>query len=264
MKNIIFMSVIVLVCVCCQKQNTKGGGNEEAVWKDSIEYYTEQVRQGNADAYLKLVECYHQGEEDLEQRVIKMALIGEMLEIYGVTPSFRTVFESLEDDDSVKMVYEITQLVRDHRYDKALAQGKKLERAGIPHELVEGFVAMEKNQKDEAIDIFTALERRGCRLARIFAAVLREDIEAMLVAAKDFPLLYNEIARMSMERADSIGAKSPKADIYYRKADERGCIDEQGVRFLLGYNDYLAQTGEGPFDSLEVERLKRLVKVFRR
>lgn len=264
MKNLLWMLTMVWACVCCQKHNTKSKMPiDDFDCKDSIEYYTEQVRQGNAEAYLKLVEFYHLGEKDLERRVIKMALMGGMAEIYGVIPSFRLVFESLEDDDSVKMVYKITQLVGDHHYDEARSIGKKLENAGIPLEVVNGFIAMEKNQMDDALDIFSTLERKECRIAKIFAAILRDDTEDMLMAASEYPLLYNEMAKRCMAREDSSGIKFIEAEVYFRKADERGCIDDEGVRFLLEYNDYLTQTGAGHVDSVEVERLKKLKRAFK-
>ncbi|MBR1520700.1 MAG: hypothetical protein IJ635_05625 [Bacteroidaceae bacterium] len=260
MKKELLTLAIALFCFGCQKQSTKSTRDENANWSDSITHYTEQVRQGNRMAYLRLAECYHQREPHLEQRVIKMASMGVMAELYGLTPSFHTVFESLEDEDSVKMVYNIAKMVEEHQYDKALAKGKKLEGAGFSPKLVEGFIAMKKNQTDEAIEIFDTLDRKGSRMARFFAAILRQDMDAMSVVAKDFPPLYNELARMCIERADSSNTNVLEAEAFYLKAEEQTCLDDGGVQFLLGYYTYVAQKGEREVDPKVIERLKNLVK----
>ena len=262
MKKELLTLAIALFCLGCQKQSTKSARDENANWSDSITHYTEQVRQGNRMAYLRLAECYHQGEPHLEQRVIKMASMGVMAELYGVTPSFHTVFDSLEDEDSAKMVYSIAMMVEEHQYDKALANGKKLESAGFSPKLVEGFIAMEKNQTDEAIEIFDTLDKEGSRIARLFAAILRQDMEAMSVAAKDFPPLYNELARMCIEMADSSNTNMLEAEAFYLKAEEQACLNENGVQFLLGYYDYVTQKGEREVDPKVIERLKKLAKIF--
>ncbi|MBQ9664895.1 MAG: hypothetical protein IJV33_00285 [Bacteroidaceae bacterium] len=181
MKKELLTLAIALFCFGCQKQSTKSTRDENANWSDSITHYTEQVRQGNRMAYLRLAE---------------------------------------------------------------------------------GFIAMKKNQTDEAIEIFGTLNRKGSRMARFFAAILRQDMDAMSVAAKDFPPLYNELARMCIERTDSSNTNVLEAEAFYLKAEEQACLDDGGVQFLLGYYDYVTQKGEREVDPKVIERLKKMSKNF--
>ena len=235
-------------------------GNEGLNRSDSIEFYTEKARHGESEAYLKLAECYHLSEMGLEQRIIKMALMGTMAEMYGATPSFRTVFESLEDGDSVRMVYDITKMVGEHQYNEALAKGRDLECDAVPYELVEGFIAMEKNQMEEAMKKFMALKGKGNKIACIFVAILQHDMETMSVAAEAFPWLYNEMARMNIEQGESSESQIRVAEKYYRMADEQACLDREGVHFMLRYG--VSQKEGRQIDTAEVARWKAIAKTF--
>lgn len=225
-------------------------------WVDSIAYYMEQIRCGNVEAYLNLAECYHQSEENVERRFIKMGLMATMAEMYGVIEKPNFIFSALPDDDPIKVFYDVFDPIDSHDYDKILANAYKLESVGVSRQMADAFIALDQGKKEEGMAIFQTLNQKGSYLAKILCAVANPDA-IPLETAKEFPLLYNEMARKCFT-SDEDPEDAKQAAMYYRMADEQACLDRTGVKWLLSYYEHLAKTGDKDIDPKEMERLKKL------
>ena len=239
---------------CCQSRVSGTSEVGEGVWSDSVAYYTEQIRQGNQKAYLNLARSYHEGTEGVELRSLRMFSVALAADRRGVLGAVQSVFEPLPDDDSVKKLYNVVKLVSEHQYDEALRHGDEFEEMGLPKELIEAFIMIDGEKWDEAAPMCETLAKRGCLIARVFAAYIvserdSSEVDALLAVVDTFPLFYNRIARRCVAAKDA-----ESAERFYSKADSCACLDKDGIAFLLKYHAALSSSGGKRDSAAELER----------
>ena len=264
MKKIGFFTSIGLLLAIfflgCQSRGVSASNDEKRAWSDSVVYYTEQVRQGDREAYLNLARSYHDEKESVELRSLRMLSVALAAEKRGTLGTVQYVFEPLPDDDSVKKLYNVVKLISEGQYKEAVTHGDEFEKIGLPRKLIDAFVLMDQWKCDEVAPMFDSLAEQGGAIARVCSAYIvsekdSSDIESLLMVADDFPLFYNRIARRYVEKGNHAQAAA-----YYLKADSCACLDKDGILFLLEYDESLSSSSEKKITSGEIERLKNLAK----
>ena len=207
------------------KTNRSLASNQEN-WNDSVTHYFGLARVLNADSYLKLAECYHEGKGVEHNFPMVMAML-KGAETYGDGRATEKFFASLDEDDADRQTYE--GLMR-------------LEKSGI-----------------EDYDLVMAVARRGGELTEKMIQIawmqrdgVTEEVASLLekLAAR-VPVCYAKLGAYYKER------DRRKAVEYYRLADQWACLDSTGATLLL--EEYENEHEAHQLNQHEVKRL-RLIK----
>lgn len=171
-------------------------------WSDSIQAYMTQARALNAEAYMKLAVCYHEGK-GVEHNLPMVLAMLKGAEKYGEGLSIEKFFASLDAGDADRKTYEGLM---------------KLEESGI-----------------EDFDVVMATAKRGGELMEKMIQVtwlqrsgkVREAVMLMTELAERIPACYTTLGDYYKER-DRV-----KALEYYRLADKWACLNSAGAELLL-------------------------------
>lgn len=231
-------------------------------WEDSVRIYRERAQWGDEEAYQKLAVCYHKGLGVEHGFLQTMWLLG-FARVDGSENKVSKFFMDLPDDDSDKLMFLLVLAFRDHRNDKIREIGRRLALVDpLGKELTDGLLAENDEKK---IRHFRKAADKGHEMAQYVLYVMLADnskndrIYWLEELAKKSPVINNVIGQR-MEEYMSLNQLGDSAELlayeYYMRADENGCLNKDGARFLLRFydkddNQYLA-------DSLTLKRLRIL------
>lgn len=229
-------------------------------WEDSVRIYRERAQWGDEEACQKLAICYHKGQGVEHGFLQTMWLLG-FARVDGSENKVSKFFMDLPDNDPDKLMFLLVLAFRDHRNDKIREIGRRLALVDpLGKELTDGLLA----EKDEdKIIHFRKAADKGHEMAQYVLYVMLEDnskndrIYWLEELAKKSPVINNVLGRQSegyMQFAPKEGESL--AYEYYIRADDNGCLNRDGAKFLLRFYDkeenrYLA-------DSLTLRRLRIL------
>ena len=194
---------------------------------DSIQIYTAKAHALNAEAYMKLAVCYHEGK-GVEHNLPMVLAMLKGAEKYGEGLSTEKFFASLDAEDADRKTYEGL---------------KNLEESGI-----------------EDYDVVMAVAKRGGDLMEKMIQVAwfqrsgktREAVMLMTELAERIPVCYAQLGDYYKER------DREKALEYYRLADKWACLNSAGAEMLLE-EEYKKELQTHQSDKHEQNRL-RLIK----
>ena len=229
-------------------------------WEDSVRIYRERAQWGDEEAYHKLAICYHKGQGVEHGFLQTMWLLG-FARVDGSENKVSKFFMDLPDNDPDKLMFLLVLAFRDHRNDKIREIGRRLALVDpLGKELTDGLLA----EKDEdKIIHFRKAADKGHEMAQYVLYVMLEDnskndrIYWLEELAKKSPVINNVLGRQSEEYMQFAPKEGESlAYEYYMRADENGCLNRDGAKFLLRFYDkeenrYLA-------DSLTLKRLRIL------
>lgn len=196
-------------------------------WSDSIQTYMYQAHMLNAEAYMKLAVCYHEGN-GVEHNLPMVLAMLKGAEKYGGRKATERFFASLDVENTDRKTYE---------------ELMKLEDSGI-----------------EDYDIVMAVAKRGGELMEKMIQVAwfqrsgkdEEAVMLMTELAERIPACY---AKLGDYYKDS---DREKALEYYRLADKWACLNSAGAEMLLE-EEYKKEQQTHQSDKYELNRL-RLIK----
>ena len=269
MKKIILCCVVLLDLASCSDQLTE---RDLAISiqsvnqvNDEYHYYLEKARWGDAEAYVKLADCYRNGV-GVKADFIGMTAMLAMAEQYGNTFRLQDYLKALPEDDSYRLMFETMDGIGRKNHDKVKNAAAVLVANGKP----EGYVINGAMQVEEG-DTIGGLEtiRYGAEQGSSFGELilcmtpvfLRNNqkpynANRLISMADRFPLANKFLADIyAGEICDSVF--DPKlAASYYLKADKYGFLGKKGAKWLLDY-----YTSEGiQIDDLEKQRMQTLSK----
>ena len=264
MKKLVVLVLGLLVMASCSDQLTENGytGVEKAANQVSGEYqyYLEKARWGDADAYVKLADCYRNGV-GVKTDFIGMVGLLSMGEKYGSAVKLNDYFKALPDDDCYKMLFFTMEGLNKKNSDEVTQLSNMLIEKGVP----EGYVLNGVMQVEKG-DTIGGLEtiRKGAELGSSFGELLLSMSPSLLTNKKKpfdenilinmtgkYPYANKFLAEMyAGEVCDSV-LNPELATKYYLKADEYGFLGKKGAIWLL---DYYKEEGI-QIDEREKERL---------
>lgn len=235
--------------------------NVQENWADSVDAYKQQIRTGDAMAYLSLAHCYHKGL-GVKHDFVDMLMMVAMAQDYGVRNAMELFTSRLNADDPDYIQLMALDDVAYRRYDEAMEKAALLGSLGSPAaEFVTGVVAMERHDREEAMRLFRLSAGKGNKMARIAISKYESEDKGWLSLAGECPVLYNEVARDCF-KSDVSPQEDAQAAYYYQKAYDALCLDPTGARWLLGYYQHTAQKGGQGADSTLISNLRQMVKKY--
>ncbi len=264
MKKLGVLLICGLVLVGCSDQlmEKEFSGVEKPANKESNEYqhYLEKARWGDADAYVKLADCYRNGI-GVKADFIGMVGLLSMAEKYGSSMKVNDYFNALPDDDCYKMLFLTMEGLNKKNLEDVSQLSNTLISKGIP----EGYVLNGAMQVEDG-DTLGGLEtiRKGADLGSSFGELILGmspslltnnkqpfDANILVKMADKYPYANKFLAEMyAGEVCDSV-FNPELATKYYLKADEYGFLGKKGAIWLL---DYYREEGI-QIDEREKERL---------
>ena len=248
MKKIGVFLICVLVLSGCSDQliEKEFAGVENPANKESNEYqhYLEKARWGDANAYVKLADCYRNGI-GVKTDFIGMVGLLCMAEKYGSSMKVNDYFNALPDDDCYKMLFFTMEGLNKKNLEDVSQLSNTLIAKGIP----EGYVFHGAMQVEHG-DTLGGLEtiRKGADLGSSFGELILGmspslltnnkqpfDANILVKMADKYPYANKFLAEMyAGEVCDSV-FNPELATKYYLKADEYGFLGKKGAIWLLGY-----------------------------
>lgn len=264
MKKLFGLLIGLLVLASCSDQlmendlsRVESPTNQVA---DEYCHYLEKARWGDADAYVKLADCYRNGV-GVKPDFIGMTAMLAMAEQYNNTLRLQDYLKALPDNDSYRLMFETMDEIGKKNHDKVKDVAAILVANGKP----EGYVINGAMQVEEG-DTIGGLEtiRYGAEQGSSFGELIlcmapaflgnyqKPYIAEKLIAMSDkFPFANKFLAEMyAGEVCDSV-LDPELATKYYLKADEHGFLGKKGAIWLL---DYYRKEGI-QIDKREKERL---------
>ena len=171
-------------------------------WSDSIQIYMAQARALNAEAYMKLAVCYHEGK-GVEHNLPMVLAMLKGAEKYGEGLSAEKFFASLDAEAPDRKTYEGLM---------------KLEESGIEDFDIVMTVAQRGGELMEKMIQVAWLQRSG---------KAHEAVMLITELAERIPACYAKLGDYYKER------DREKALEYYRLADKWACLNSTGAEMLL-------------------------------
>lgn len=269
MKKIVLCCVVMLGLASCSDQLTEREfvNNIQPINQvnDEYHYYLEKARWGDAEAYVKLADCYRKGV-GVKADFIGMTAMLSMAEQYDNTLRMQDYLKALPEDDSYRLMFETMDEIGRKNHDKVKNVAAILVANGKP----EGYVINGAMQVEEG-DTIGGLEtiRYGAEQGSSFGELIlcmapalmgnnQEPYNAdkLISMADRLPFANKFLADMyAGEVCDSVF--DPKlAASYYLEADKHGFLGRRGAKWLLDYYTREAIL----IDDLEKQRLQTLCK----
>lgn len=264
MKKLLGLVLGLLVLASCSDQlMEKDLSNIETPTNqvtDEYHYYLEKARWGDADAYVKLADCYRNGV-GVNSDFIGMTAMLAMAEQYGNSLRLEDYLKALPENDSYRLMFETMDEIGKKNYDKVKDVASILVANGKP----EGYVINGAMQVEDG-DTIGGLEtiRYGAEQGSSFGELIicmapaflgnhqePYNAEKLIGMADKFPFANKFLAEMyAGEVCDSV-FNPELATKYYLNADEHGFLGKKGAIWLL---DYYKEKGI-QIDEREKERL---------
>lgn len=275
MKKFIILVIVAMFIASCSEQQFYGEfSNKNAVSLNEqklsesalLNSYLEKARWGDGNAYLKLAECYHDGIGVKSDFMGTLTML-MMADQYGATNhSIEEYLRSLPDNDNTIMMFEA--FLKMNR--KNTLQADSIVKVLIAKGSADGY-AIKGVLQVERGDTIGGQEsiQTGAKMGSIFAELLL-CVYPAFETGKERLLTIERLKNMSdrspiankllgdiysgFEYDETSYIDEPLAAMYYKKADEQGCLGKRPARWLINYYD---RTGI-QIDAKEMKRLQIL------
>ena len=261
-KYLVFIAVLVLTG--CSEQYFE---NELLVEKTAVTRgvdvasLTEQAKWGSGEAYLKLAQCYHDGD-GVERDFVTMLCMVEMAQQYGSVKSFGDYMQTLPPESEYKLLFDAINHIYDREYDMANAMAERLIEQGCAEGYaVEGILAMERKDSIEVKHYFEQAANMGSNFAELLLCVkdwknsLDFDIARLVVLSNRIPVANLMLAAHYADLTNSEKNYDKMASHFYLKADKSGLLGKKNARWLL---NYYKNGGIRTIDDKDYTRIKKL------
>lgn len=238
----------------------------EENWEDSVRVYTEQVRWGDKSACLKLAECYHYGM-GVKRSIVNMMLFLAMYDRENAEKQLEACLSQSEKSDPVRLLCEAmdsrdcaeiqinTQILWEicPAYAKTIVAKQMLDSGSDD----EKSIAMLREAGGEGSDV--------AKILVCFYHKEKENVDryesCLSENAKEIPVLYNHLGDLYIGKDFPTSGKKDekKALECFNNADKYAMLLDSGAHFLIKYYQDEADKGNRLCDSVEIERLKRLL-----
>ena len=246
---------------------TGGQAQETVNWEDSVKVYVGQAREGKAEAYLKLADCYHQGQGVKHSTMMMIIMLmyhcmwnDGWAEEENVALSqfakfiqeqaFDDFMMKMPEDDADRLYLTFIKQFSSGRTDGLLGLARRIEAKDAPlGKIVNAVLASYYGEKELAERYFKEAAEVGSEYIKmdqldkaVNDSIASDSVLALsLSLAKDLPFAYIAAAKIYSLR----GQTEEEMDCY-RKAGQWACLSPKQARKLRQH--YLQ----------EAERLKRV------
>lgn len=237
----------------------KSIASDSVNWKDSVDVYREQARQGEFTAYEKLARFYESGLGVGQDYVMAMFLYNqagefggrrfkEYMNDSGLCLLFSGIEKAYKEKDSIAFNNQLSEITQRCPF------------LGLVTEIIlikdttELIPFLESQVAEGNLDAKILLTIFHLKKGRIVP-----DMEHLDEMFSRIPVLYNILGAFYMKGSDYVEKDIDKAIYYFKKADDLALLSRKHINSLLEcYRIKLKEDGEMPCSDAEYSRLMRL------
>lgn len=275
MKKFIALLIVAMFTASCSEQQLYTEfSNENVVPLNELKIsessmlnsYLEKARWGDVSAFLKLAECYHDGI-GVEPDFLGTLTMLMMADQYGVTNSnIEEYLMSLPDTDNTKLVFEaIAKLDRNNVLPSDSIVEILIANGSADGYAIKGVVQVERGDTIGGQQSIQTGAKMGSSFAELLLCAFPSQKTGlgkflnidMLKSMSDKSPMANKLLGdiySGYDYGDTSRINESLAAMYYKKADEQGCLGKRPARWLINYYDRVGIQ----IDDKEMERLQIL------
>ena len=224
---------------------------------NEINTLIEQARWGDGQAFLKLADCYRDGngvEKDFAGMISMLVQASE----YGGIDSMEDYLKKMPEDSDFRMVFDAIDKFEKKQTDEANLMAEQLIAQGSPDGYtVQGIMAIERGDTLEGRRLMEQAAAQGSTFAELMLffpewnAHNTLNIERLKELSDKMPIVNVILAKFyaKSERNEHLAAH------YYLKADEKAFLGKKGARWLLSNRQFIDNLS---LSQRDIERLQML------
>ena len=258
-KYLLLWIVSATVCMGCTDQQFQENALADFHQQNSnneINTLIEQARWGDGQAFLKLADCYRDGngvEKDFAGMISMLVQASE----YGGIDSMEDYLKKMPEDSDFRMVFDAIDKFEKMQTDEANLMAEQLIAQGSPDGYtVQGIMAIERRDTLEGRRLMEQAAAQGSTFAELMSffpewnAHNTPNIERLKELSDKMPLVNVILAKFyaKRERNEHLAAH------YYLKADEKAFLGKKGARWLLSNRQFIDMS----LSKRDIERLQML------
>ena len=222
-----------------------------------------QAKWGDGNAYLKLADYYINGKDGTKPDFMATISMLNMAEEYGAIDRPGEYISNLPEDDNTRMAFEAMKSINDRQEEKGMELANRLiEKGCVDGYALRGYALMEMGDTIEAIRLATLAAEQGSSLGRALQFVIpygqmsdMPDESIVLPIAETVPIFYLFLAEEYYKHLAEHPENDVKVAEFYLKADENGCLDKRGAKWLL---NFMGNGNSLPLSDTDILRLLKL------
>ena len=275
MKKLVF-SLAALLTVGCTEQSLMNDFIDETASIENlhevsttnlVNSYIEKARWGDASAYIKLAECYHDGIGVKADFFGTLSML-MMADQFGGTKSVQSYLDSLPDTDNMKLTFNAIGQLDKYGYDQADSIANILIGNGYSEGYsLRGILQIERGDTIGGQQTIQAGADNGSTFAELLMCAVPTPGEHSdnIFEAERIKGLSGRVPIADLMLGDIYSGYESDSTIdinlaamYYRRADEQGFLGKRQARWLLNYYN----NGGISVDAKEIERLNIVIEAF--
>lgn len=269
-----FAFIVVLILASCSDQYVMeelavepiGLAAESEVLAPASEFnaLVEKARWGDGEAYLKLADCYLNGN-GVKKDFVKMIGMISFAHDYGDIASVNDYMGKLPGESEFRLFFDAICKIDEKQVEEAQILADRLVAESSPDGLVlKGILSLERGDSLEADCYFVAASEQGNELAELLLCVPdwrdgsnpnKKKLSSL--ADKNPVACYILANHYSGQNGEPIRDERLAA-YYYLKADKMAFLDQRAAGWLLNYH---RNGGDIVLTEKDVQRLKKLTGV---
>ena len=276
MKNFIVlaMSAILMLSSCSEQQLFDEHVSEVVVPQTGqvtaqagiLNSYLEKARWGDGTAFLKLAECYHDGIGVKSDFMGTLTML-MMADQYGISNrSIDNYLRSLPETDHAKIMFEaIAKFDRENTSPTDSIVETLISTGSSDGYALKGIIQIGRGDTLDGQQSIKAGAEMGSSLAKLLQCTLpssdtdngKHPNMDMLKGLSDHLPIANKLLGdiySGYHYGETSNINESLAALYYKKADEQGCLGKRPARWLINYYD----RNNIKIDTLELRRLQIL------
>jgi len=259
-KYLLLWIVSATVCMGCTDQQFQENALADVHQQNSnneINMLIEQARWGDGQAFLKLADCYRDGN-GVEKDFVGMISMLVQASEYGGIDSMEDYMKKMPEDSDFRMVFDAIDKFEKKQTDEANLMAEQLIDKGSPDGYtVQGIMAIERGDTLEGRRLMGQAAAQGSTFAELILffpewnAHNTLNIERLKELSDKMPIVNVILAKFyaKSERNEHLAAH------YYLKADKKAFLGKKGARWLLGNHQFVDNLS---LSKRDIERLHAL------
>lgn len=265
MKKYLFMLVATMMasvgCTDRQFLEDSPANNVPPAADKGFAALIEQARWGDGQAFLKLADCYRDGN-GVEKDLVGMLCMASQAEEFGGNIRMKDYLRELPENSDFRTIFDAMEKAEGKRGDEARSMSEQLIANGSPDGYtVQGVMAIASGDTIEGRRLMEHAASQGSSLARIILCIpefygdTTTNVEMLKALSDDKPFANVILAKIYTGEDDEKLKDESLAAHYYLKADKYACLGKRGARWLMNYHRCVSKL---PLAERDIQRIQML------
>ena len=263
-KYLFCFGVALMALVSCTDRNFPDDnmtGMASLVVDNSFYNLIEKARWGDGQAFLKLADCYRDGN-GVEKDLVGMLCMASQAEEFGGNIRMKDYLRELPENSDFRTIFDAMEKAEGKRGDEARSMSEQLIANGSPDGYtVQGVMAIASGDTIEGRRLMEHAASQGSSLARIILCIpefygdTTTNVEMLKALSDDKPFANVILAKIYTGEDDEKLKDESLAAHYYLKADKNACLGKRGARWLMNYHRCVSKL---PLAERDIQRIQML------